>query len=292
MSDKKEEPTEGNLFSHNYHRPAQRISESERFRRRIAIKIHQVHPNLHDATNAELGLGLSYDKIHRQSRWENHSIDLDLKDLLDLITLTFRQLKMEDHRKRRQSFNVSENSDFIEDISRIFEEEYVHFRLDQEGGVHYFIDAEFEQARHAAIQTLSAKRYVNVRDEVEHAYRLLRDPVSNPSDAIHKIFKANEVLFKLIFTGTQNLGTKTIRNHLNPKIDQKYSDDKTSKSASSKLSTQYAAWVEGAHFYRHGQASEAVESVPEEIMHQYMTAGTAWLRWLQTFDDEAGTSPS
>ena len=58
---------------------------------------------------------------------------MELRDVLDLVTIAFRQLRAANY--------SSEN--WLRNIQRIFQEENVAYRVDALGGVHFYVDEEF-----------------------------------------------------------------------------------------------------------------------------------------------------
>ncbi len=120
------------------------------------------------------------------------------------------------------------------------------------------------------------------------AYTMLDQVPPDGKMALRQIFSANEGLFRLIFPNAHQLGKRELEKHLKPAIDQRYKGQVPAIHVAQKQLSQYIEWATGAHFYRHEPGSEEPVPPPLEVAIHYITAGTSWLRWLQTFDSKGG----
>jgi len=73
-----------------------------------------------------------------------------LRDVLDSITLRFKTLKVPLYDGTGENTKKAE-ADFLAEARRIFAEERVRYRIDDKGGVHFTVDAEFERSRIATL---------------------------------------------------------------------------------------------------------------------------------------------
>lgn len=230
--------------------------------------------NLNDLLNRELGTKLSNLGSGTEAYWPAAMETVELRDVLDAITLVAR---------RFDRINI----DFINEIRRIFAEERVRYSVDDQGGVHFSVDVEFEQTRVSAIRVLGSSRYKSIREHFEAAYRALDGVPPDPKQALRSIFFANEGLFRLIFPSAAQLSGAELQKQLRPKLDQVYGSQKPAVHVAHKQLAQFADWIDGAHFYRHEPGTEEPVQPPIEMAIHYVATGAAWLRWLCAFDGTA-----
>ena len=102
--------------------------------------------------------------------------------------------------------------------------------------------------------------------------------------AIRHTFEAAEILFRLICPKAPRLGGAEINTHLKPLVETLYSGDQTACRASMKLLASFSDWVDGAHFYRHGQGTEEPTQAPLEIAVLAISMGASFIRWLAEID--------
>ena len=82
----------------------------------------------------------------------------------------------------------------------------------------------------------------------------------------------------------QRLGSAEIRQHLLPTIAQMHGDDATARQAANKLAQSLCDWVDGVHFYRHGQAVEEAQQPPIGLTVALVSGAASYLRWLAELD--------
>jgi hypothetical protein len=169
-------------------------------------------------------------------------------------------------------------------IATIFQEENIGFRLDEAAGVHFLVDEEFDRARQCALAALQADRYSAVRAEFHVAYRALDETPPDFRTAVRAVFEANEILFKLMFSGVPRLGQKEITSNLGPRVQKLLHTDPAAHRAANKMVAAFGEWAEGAHNYRHGQPVEEPTPPPPPLALVFMSAGAGFLRWLAEMD--------
>lgn len=204
----------------------------------------------------------------------------ELRDVLDSVTM--RYLTIVDMYSRPDSKHRSE---FIENISRIFKEESVHYRVDDKGGVHFAVDADFENSRVATIAHLGKQRYVAVRSNYEEAFSALDRTPPDGKAAIRSAFFAVEGLFRLIFNNAHQLSAAEVQKHLKPLVDQKYDGQKPAIHLAQKQVAAFSDWIDGAHFYRHEPGTEEPAQPPLSLAIYMVAQAGAHLRWLADFDN-------
>ena len=266
-------PPLGRRFSQVYITHPELLQDSERMRQRVVRKVLEAWTGelveLANIMHAELGTHLS-SSVVLPRYWPTVFAKLELRDVLDTITLVALRQKP--------------TSQFIKDIRRIFSEERVRYSIDDLGGVHLQVDSAFEQNRVTAVTSLSASRYQSVRELLDEAYKAIDAIPPDGKMAMRNVFFAAEALFRLMFPKAHQLSKSELAKHLKPHLDQHYAGQQPANSAAQKQLAQLTSWVEGAHFYRHEPGTEEQSQPPLEMAVSYVSVGTAWIRWLRTFD--------
>lgn len=274
-------PEPGRRFSLNYISHPELLPDSMRMRRRLGHLYfkHCDGAKLKSRLNRELGTTLGNAGSGTESYWPRAMGSVELRDVLDAVTIT------NDYIIDTFYDNSERSASFLGDVQKIFQEERVRYFVDDQGGVHLAVDAAFEQTRISTVQALTSSRYTAVRKSLEDAYTALDQIPPDGKTALRQVFFANESLFRLIFPKAHQLGKSELQKNLKPAVDQKYSGQTPAVYAAQKQLAQYTEWVAGAHFYRHEPGSEEPSQPPLEMAIHFVTSGTAWLRWLQSFDN-------
>lgn len=268
----------GHLFSRLYIGKGDPETDSPRFRRRLAAMIGAYDIGYSDFAaliKRNLGVEIRYGGIHRFSDWFE---SCELRDLLDSITLVARMLRPNHARKANS---------WIQEISLALREENLAFVVDQDGGIHPYVDATFQENRIAAVRGLSFPRYRAALAAYERAFAALNGVNPDYKTAIRDVFESVEVVFKLMFDNSAaRLGERELRIHLKPKIDALYSTDKVALSSTNKLLNSLCEWCNSCHFYRHGHGTEEQIQPPIDVAVALIDAASGHLRWLISMDTD------
>jgi len=173
---------------------------------------------------------------------------------------------------------------WIAGIERIFREENTYYRIDDEGGVHNLIDAEYERTRRAALAALDGSRYAATREDFDEIQSNLNRLPPSYKGAIEHTFGANENLFRLICGDAYRLTKDEIDKHLKRTIVSHLGDDERSINASMQLADSFSSWTKGAHFYRHRQGQTEPSEAPPQLGLLIVSSGISFLRWLAEID--------
>lgn len=248
-------------------------SDSARFRVRIAAYFRYWLQIDRDGLGREL-------KIRVGCSIPNDGFDYDydyffehsgILDVLDSITIIFQVLL-----EGRLSTQAKEWRDFI---SLVFKEENLSYRLDDECGVHYSVDQEFERNRVATLQGLTSQEHAPVRAAYEDAYRHLDNHPPDTGAAVWSLFKSIEILVKAI-TGASLLNKRVVEGQLKDFCIKAYSNDSVASDSLDKLFNGFGHWVNAAHNYRHGQVGDKPVAPPMDLAVYLLSSGSAYLRWL------------
>jgi hypothetical protein len=159
---------EGQLFSRTYLEHGIPVRDSNRFRTRLVAYFHQKHSEklYHELDKAiELELGVTVPSSHGIADYTAYFLKAEVRDILDTVSLLARLLG--------ETGDNSGAEAFITFVQRIFEEENLGYRIDAKGGVHYFVDEEFERNRVSAIASVTLPRYAAVAKSLESAFSAL-----------------------------------------------------------------------------------------------------------------------
>jgi hypothetical protein len=254
-------------FSLNYLRPSAPLNDSSRFR----VKISQAFGDIAEDYTFEIkahfaldvGVSINGSTIYEIKSW---FLTASIADVLDCITSTWtffvKRRNVDIGRRSYPGEMVAEKWHSF--VSAAFSTESMGYQLDERCGVHYFVDSEFEGARAAAVSGLGAPRYTNVAHSLEKAYAFLDGPVVDTKSAARSAFEAIEILAKLMVSEAQNLNGRMIETRLEPLVLSGCIDD-AHKNMASAIMKSLKEFVNGVHYYRHGQGEESVIEPPMDI---------------------------
>jgi hypothetical protein len=204
----------------------------------------------------------------------------DIADLLDGVTVIYNFLKNNDQCLRKRSVEDSNPYEaWHYEVDRIFREENLAYRLDNDAVVHPYIDPEFEINRLSALEVLCDPRFGEARTGFEDAYRHLR--AHEYRQAMRMMFPAVEVAAKVLFPGAfSRLMPNEVEKHLRPKVEQRYAGNEPAVAAGRQLLEGLKNWINAAQPYRHGQEQRAPAEPPEDFVIAHLSTGASYLRWM------------
>ncbi|MCS6760009.1 MAG: hypothetical protein MO852_14540 [Candidatus Devosia euplotis] len=268
-----------NLFSQNYLLRLDLMPDSQRMRRHLGtLAGSQNLAKFRDILTRELGIPLESRLNDYSSLWSDAVAKLELRDCLYVTTIRFQNLTYEysdgDGSQKRKI-----QSHFLAEARRIFREEQVGYRIDDQGGVHFLVDSAFEISRVSVINGLGKERYTAARSLFEAAIASLDSTPSDPKGAVRNTFFAVESLFRLIYLTAHQLSGSEVLKHLKPAVDEAYKDQEPAIYVAQKQVASLREWIDAAHFYRHEPGTEEPAQPPIEIAIELVSQGAAW-RWL------------
>ncbi len=259
--------------------------DSQRFRNRLAAyyqqNLHGSHRTLiEDALQREAGIelpwtpnfGFSIERMFKNG---------ELLDVLDAITVIYQVLFTQGFRPQAVRWNQS--------VEKVLREENVGYTLDEAGGVHYFIDEEFERNRASTLSVLDQARYGGVRAAVEDAYRHLDNGPADTKASVRSVFEALEILVKQIVE-TKNLNKWVVENALKERCLALYAADPVGAKVVSGMFDSLAPWVDALHNYRHGQHGEEPVAPDEPLCVHILSTGSSYIRWLAGLAEQLPTA--
>ncbi|MBB3444238.1 hypothetical protein [Rhizobium sp. BK379] len=270
---------EGQRFSQVYMRRADLLPDSERMRNRLALHIagtgHSIDDLRRFGQRIQSEQGILVTRSAYAHDWPPILKAMELRDVLDSITTVHNSIS---------GFNHAEQSrrrkEFLDDCRRIFAEEQVRYRIDDQGGVHFTVDQEFEAVRISTISGLAAARYNGVRSLYEEAFSALDKTPPDGKTALRNAFFATESLFRLMFPSAPQLNGGEVQKHLEPLINRIYAGQRPGINLAQKLVASLKDWIDGAHFYRHEPGAEEPAQPPLELAIYMVSEAGGHLRWL------------
>lgn len=226
----------GKRFSLLYLDRSKTLRDSERFRNRLATfywkSIHEGYDwDIIQAIQLEIGAEVpsgvtsySVSNFFKQS---------ELRDLLDSITVVYKTIKI----KHGGYSGLAE--DWKNFVGRAISEENLGYRLDDECGIHFFVDEEFERNRFSALEVLKDPQYSGSRAAYDAAYKYLDDDPIDTKGAVRSIFESIEILVKQM-VDTKNLNKWVVENTLKSKCLKTFESDAIAKNVASKMFDGFA----------------------------------------------------
>lgn len=264
-----DEPIEGGLFRRNYLRPEQKVSDSQRARRRvfrIDFSLHEIRQrDFASLVESELGIEFPGINYHNHERfWTEVHID----DFLSSITLLHR---------------VAEGRE-LPALRRIFEEEHLRYRIDDRGGVHYLVDEQFERSVAATIEGVSPARFEAARHALEQALEIMSEANPSGKAIIRGVFEAVESAFLVRIQpappNTNRLNDQSINNHLRPILLARYAMAPEANDKIDRVLELLKTWVKTAHPFRHGVPFDQIHEAPFDYAVLIADQGMAFLRHI------------
>jgi len=275
----------GQRFSHVYFERGQPMDDSEKMRRRLAALFWDgMEPLRYVASDVlvrELGVKRFLGNL---GGWEIFFIKGNIKDVLDSITIIFKLASRNQNR-------ISGVRKWLTEVSRIFQEENVCYRVDDQGGVHLAIDAEFEYNRASTIKGLGSSRYNGVLTHFEKAYAALDIITPDGKQAMNSAFDAVENLFRLMFPKAPSLKATLVKENLEPILQRLYANDKIAIRPATRMLSSISEWVDAIHPYRHAHGEQDPVQPPLSLALLTVSTAASYLRWLAEIDAERQKTP-
>lgn len=273
----KQSPQEGEMFRLNYLRPASPLSDSPRAR----IRLSRLFENaLNEAAQAQFVkaveelIGIRYPfavyGYDHRALWEK----ADIGDILSAVTIAY--------------IGSYDRKQFLNHARRIFAEEHLRYRLDDKGGVHFVVDAEFERNVATTLQSLGAPWFASARHAFETALTSLGTTNQSGKALIRGIFEAVESAFLAVIGNADinRLNAATIDKHLKPILAKRYNGVPEAEDKIDRSLETMKAWVKSAHPYRHGAALEQIHEAPLDLAILSASQGIGFLRYLASLRAE------
>jgi len=271
------------LYSRAYVERGDPTSDSKKARVRLGAYLDRVKGGaayFKDYFKMEGGYSVP---THLSNSLEKHFVNAPLLEVLDLISLAYQCLRSGEEFERRRygapSFvSYTADKDYVKFVRNVLVEENLSYSIDNDGFVHPLVDKEFADSGASLLRGLAKEPAI--KKEIEHCYSELAKIVPRYKTAVRAIFEAVEILTKRM-AKTDKLDSAIVRKELTKIVVDKLSTNATSKNAYVKIMIGFASWVDGVHFYWHGQSDEDHPiDIPEELAITLVSTGASFLRLL------------
>ncbi len=276
----------GQLFTHVYCERGTPLSDHKLARHRLGGYCdNNFNDHVYDIKKSlkhEIGLSVPF-SVNNWSL-EKYFEQIDVKYVLSSITVVYRTLT--------QCAKVWKGGDrylsplaegWLVFVARVFKEENMCYRVDEKGGVHYLVDAEFERNHNSTLRCLENPKYAAVKGAFEESYHYLISTPQDTKSAVRAVFEALEILSKLMVE-TKNLNKWLVENTLKEVALKNYAADEVAQKCVAGMFDGFALWVDTMHNYRHGQGTAEPIAPPLDFTVYALSTGAAFLRWLVDID--------
>jgi len=273
----------GQRFSHVYLTRHDLLQDSERARRRVAATLTARKDKDIEGLYGTLPHELGIDPVWGMSGvlWPETIKRFEARDFLDFITITFRFLTA---KKAGSMYEPDANVRWLNGCRRIFAEESLSYDIDDHGGVHFKVDAEFAASSRASIAALGLPRYANARAEFEKAMNALSGSNVDGKEGIRGVFNAVECIYKLMNSKASKLTSADAIKNLQGEAQKVYGTNPTALRAANKAINAFGDWVDACHNYRHEEGVEEPSQPPIDLAVELISVGASHLRWLISLD--------
>lgn len=280
----------GELFSRAYAESAEPVLDSAALRNRLAAYVS------HDLFKDHWDLSVHLKKETGQSaptwsanstlyhKFDEYLASVPRDQFLNLITHIWRFLKNKHQQySQRPNGNWDLRSKPAEEwkafVERVLREENIGYVLDEQCGVRFQVDRQFELQHEAALSCLAEPRFSAALAAFEDAHRYFASTPQDLKAALRALFESVEIVAKQMYSADR-LTAKLVTNDIKNRILTSYSNDPVARRAIGRVIDGFADWVDGMHHYRHGQGDEEPVVPPASFAVYAMSSGAAFIRWL------------
>ncbi len=266
-----------------YLRPEDRLQDGTGFRRRLATIVRRQWFADDDAARelghfmeSEFGLEIHHGEASegRIFYFETHFLKAPVADVLESINAIGRYLGFYTERKDLLARWVGV-------VRRVFSEEHMRYRIDDDGVVHPLVDQAFELARVSAIEVLQAGQFTAARTHFESALDALEEKPADTRNAVRHCFEAAENVFKLMTGGGADLTKASVESALRPVVNARIAGlDQAAQQHVGRMVSSFASWADSGHPYRHAQGTPQIQAPTFDHAVLYLNTGAGFIRWL------------
>ena len=208
-------------------------------------------------------------RIRRTTRFESFFQKATLHELLDSITHIHDTFRVAQYQRMWREF-----------VEQAFREENVAYAIDEEGGVHPYVDEEFERNKRSTLAVLESPHLAGVRAAIDDAFRHCDGPTPDTKAAIRSIFEAVEIAAKLIVPSASRLNRSVCKDALPKACLATFAGQPTERKVIVQMFESLGYWVDAFHNFRHGQIDTVPTRPSDELTIYALSTGCAHLRWL------------
>lgn len=263
----------GELFRRNYQRSPVKLVDSERARRRI-FKVFEIVALKPDkgasvfAKHVELSLGIKYPTDLNGYNHERFWVKSDTGDFLSAITVWVKLARAPEKA--------------VLYARQIFEDEDLHYRIDDDGGVHYLVDEPFAYTVESTLSGLGDARFTAARHALEVGLNNLGPTHQSGKGLIRGVFEAAESTFLVVVgpAAGNRLNGQALDKHLKPMLLARYATEPDVSDKVARMLAVFETWVKDAHPYRHGAPFDQIHEAPLDLAILSANTGMGFIRFL------------
>ncbi|WP_040818102.1 hypothetical protein [Litoreibacter arenae] len=274
-------------FSRNYLKSKTNASDDTRMRHRIAkyLEEYDGDENLDFGNYIEKELGipvLTNSGYGPYVPWVEVLSKCDIGDFLDILTAIHRFKPERTISKQR----VSALYVFRTFVERVFREQHVAYRIDENGAVHPFIDVAFSTNLSDVLDNLDDHDLSAAASHLEQAEMALLSTKLDTRQAVRSAFDALENLSKIHAVKATQLNKDVAINQLKPKLCFVSEPHEFDRIPTEKLFDGFLQWINAAHFYRHEAGKPEPTAPSKEFATNFVAQGINYARWLASIKTE------
>jgi hypothetical protein len=199
--------------------------------------------------------------------------EVKIAKLLDICTIIYR------------NYNIISEQDakiWVIHFNTCCREENIPYFMDEEGGVHPAVDAEFQHNLASTIRGLDAPRYRTALT----AFSGIQPALDREETrlAIIQVFITAESIVKMM-TGANGLDASIIKRQLTNRIKVNWAEG--AAKAANQMVAGFVNWVNAAHTYRHAPGEPDAAEPPLDLAILMISVGASYIRWLIDQDQQA-----
>jgi hypothetical protein len=260
--------TDHPLFIYRYMDRTQVHKDSLRFRNRVAAAFGYGKLQDEIAGDIKLKAGLKV-PISYGYDWDSFWQKSPMPDVLTSVTVAIRYSKAKGY-PWGESFRKAVETAMLD--------ENLGFKIDQEGIVHFAIDADFTHVHIATLVGLNDTRLSDARAAYEASYKYMDGQPPNTLQAVRRAFEAVEIVSRQLAPNHKNLHVKLCKDELKATCVPVLTADGVERRVLEAMFDSMGAWVDGMHFYRHGQPESDPPTIDTAVF--VLTTASAHLRLL------------
>ncbi|MDV7144092.1 hypothetical protein R3X27_15495 [Tropicimonas sp. TH_r6] len=282
--------TTGQRYSRNYEREEVLRHDCPRARRRV----YRIADRTLPSPDNRLKFGLLVEEVigidviesgpySNYLSFEQFWHNLSRVDFFDAITLFYRFLAPVGRRDAQKGFRDA--------VEKVFRERQLAYTLDEDCGVHPYVDQEFDRNLTVCVRGLADETFAAARYNIETMEKALQGVPLDGRQAIRSVYDAAENIYQQMFGGNQ-IKSGEIASNLNPICQRLHQGHQRATSAAAKEVASFKAWVEACHNYRHEDGQPEPSQPPEELTILMVSQGLSFVRWLASLSAPVAEAPT
>jgi hypothetical protein len=197
--------------------------------------------------------------------------DAEMRDLLDAVTCMATAIRSAGDPPRG----------WIQFCQRVFAEEGMAYRIDDDAEAHYVIDVAFQETAQSVIAALSRPPFAAGGSTINKAVVEITKAKPDGKHAIRDVFEGVETAFTVATGTNKDLTVANIESLLGPVVDGRFGNaDPIAQGAAKQTLDSMKDWTNACHKYRHGPRAEETVEPPLDLAIVLVANGLNFARWV------------